>query len=272
MRNTISALALGLALAGLGCESSRVPGGPGGGDGGDDGGDAGGGGGDAGGGGGDAGGGGDQGGGGGDDRSVLDLLVEPRGGPPGATQLTLDVVAVVLFVDRSPAYRDADSPCDAGGGQRLDASTEVTVGLPGGDAAPVASMERTGGGSLREVVLVLREGVLVREGRGYRVHAGALCTMPDGQQYTLLRLRPPAPANLGGGADYDLVARLDGNAVNQRRVRCDDDSSGPGGGDDDDREPEECRAGDDPGDDDDDRTRLVFTFGRELPVDARRAP
>jgi hypothetical protein len=231
------------ALA-LACESSRDPGVPGGG----------------GGSGGGGGGGSDGGGGGGgtsDGTASLALLAQASGGPPHATRLDLTSVATVVYVDRSSAWQDADSPCDSGGGERLDGAASPSIDLSGG-RTPVVSFDRSSGGQLREVDLVLQEGVLVRDNRGYKVHAGTLCTMPDGRQYTLLRLRPATPVDLGGGADYDLVAGFDPGSIRISRVDC------PGSG------AEECAVGDDPEDDDDPSTRLVFTFGGEVPLAAEK--
>lgn len=232
------AVALAGALA-LACESSRDPGPPGGDQGG-----------------GDQGGGGSDGGAPADDTSSNALFLEASGGPPLATRLDLDLVAVVLYVDRSPTVNDPDAPCDAGGGNRLDARSSPSVDLRGG-RTPVLTFDREGGGSLRELALVLRQGVLVRDNRGYKVHASALCTMPDGQQYTFVRLRPPAPVDLGGGRDHDLVATLEPGAIRTERAQC-------GTPDD----VEECAVGDDPADDGDPSTRLVFSFAPDLPLRA----
>ncbi len=191
-----------------------------------------------------------------DEASTFALVVERQGAPEHVTAVELEPAALLLFTAR-PAWRDADSPCDAGaaGSARLGGTVELDLTQPG--RTPVGAVDLAGEGQVREVWLVLREGRLLRAGRAYPVHASALCTMPDGLQYTLLRLDPQRPAAFAGGADLDLVLPFDAREViRQERVDC---RSSP---------LEECQTSDDPLDDADPDTRLRYSFRADLPLRA----
>lgn len=249
-----------------------------GGSGGDNGGGGNGGGGD-GGGGGNGGGGGDgggnTGGGAGDGVSTLSLIFERRGSLEQASIVDLEVVGLALFVGKDPRYVNADTTCDAGGaGTLLDVHKTVPLDLRGAGETPLATIDVKGGGQLRELWLVLKQGTLRREDRPYKVHAGALCSLP-GHQYTLVRLRPGEPVSLGG-PDHRILVTFDASsAIAVQRVECRSGgsggggggNSGPGGGGGDD-DAEECRASDDSHDDDRQDTRLRYAFATSLPVRA----
>jgi hypothetical protein len=151
-----------------------------------------------------------------------------------------------------------DTRCDGdGAGTLANARTTVTLDFSGDARVPVATFERPADPtSLTELWLVLRQGLLHTDVRSYRIHAGPLCTMPDGLPYTLVRLRPAAPIAIGSGATDDVVISFDPDAQLERdAVRCSE------------QDVEECRTSDDPGDTDPD-TRLRYTFAPEFPVRA----
>ncbi|MGC3996456.1 MAG: hypothetical protein QM767_02550 [Anaeromyxobacter sp.] len=182
--------------------------------------------------------------------STVSLEVAPGGAPAGVTEVDWEVVAVGLSTGAAPA---AGGACDEGGtGHEL--RTTVTF-APGGAAAPVGSVDLPPGGSLQSAWLVLREGRLAREGRTYKVHAGALCRQPDGLDYTRLRLALDQPASLEGGADPRVVIPFDAAAQLQvEHVTCPADGV------------EECDTSDDPDDDGDPATRLRYAFPEEIPA------
>jgi hypothetical protein len=192
---------------------------------------------------------------GGDGTSTLDLAVAHHGSVDDASALDLETVALAMFVGADPRYANASTSCDGGGaGALLDLKTTVTLDLQRDGATPLASVDVTHGGELHEAWLVLRRGSLHRDGREYKVHADALCTMPDGLQYTLVRLRPGGPVTLGG-PDHRIVATFDPQAsLEVEHVDCRASDA------------EECRSSDDDHDDGDPDTRLRFSFPTSLPV------
>jgi hypothetical protein len=201
-------------------------------------------------------------GGGTDATATLALTFDPQPGPDGIARVDLEVVGVALFTDREPSYVDADTPCDANGAGTLHAVVRtVPLDLSSPARTEVASFELPGTGSLLETWLVLRQGLLPAGDRTYKIHNGAMCVMPDGLQYTLVRLRP-GPVSLEGGADSDLLVRFDfREEVTVERVNCRA------------RHVEECDTSDDPDDDRNGNTRLRFSFATEFPVRVeRRAP
>jgi hypothetical protein len=256
--------------------------GPSGGGTGSGGGDAGGGGSSGGGdGGGNTGGGGDGGGntgGGGatDDVSTLAFAFERRGSLEHVSRIDLEVVALSLFVGKDPRYVNAGTTCDAGGaGTLLDMQKTVPLDLGSAGETPLATVDVRGGGQLRELWLILKQGTLLREGRPYKVHAGALCSLP-GHQYTVVRLRPGEPVSLGG-PDHRILVTFDASsAISVQRVDCRSGGGGSGrgggddGGGDDHGDAEECHAGDDDHDDSREDTRLRYSFATSLPVRAEQ--
>jgi hypothetical protein len=204
----------------------------------------------------------------GDGTSTLALAFERHGTRQDVSRVDLEVVGLSLFVGTSPRYANDNTPCDAGvAGALADLRTTVSLDARSEGETPLASVDVSRGGQLRELWLVLRRGTAVREGREYKVHAGALCVMPDGLQYTLVRLRPGEPVQLGGPDHRILVTFDPRDALVIDRIRC-DDSSGPGGGGSGD---DECRSADDDHDDDRGDTRLRFSLPRSLPVHAEPA-
>jgi hypothetical protein len=189
------------------------------------------------------------------------LSLEHRRLPTEASRMDLEIVGIALFVDVDPAYRNADTPCDGGGrGALLPLETTVTFTDADG-VQPVASFEHAGGGALREAWLVLRQGFLHVGERVYKVHADAMCVMPDELQYVLVRLRPREAATLVGGSGIGLVAQLAGREqIIVERVDCRTSDA------------DECRDPDDAHDDDDGTTRLRYAFARRFPVRAEPAP
>jgi hypothetical protein len=239
-RSFLAALACGLVVA---CEPGGPPStGTGGGDGG-----------------GGGGGGGSGGGGGGTPSgpTTLAITVDRAGAPPGVSGVDLELAAVTLFVDASAPALRPETPCDGGGaGTLLARSGTVPLDLGSRGETPLASTQ-VNGGSLREAWIVLRQGVLHRDGRTYKVHATALCTMPDGLQYTVVALRPGSPAALEAPGEHRLVATFDAREqLETAHVAC-------GGA-----EPEECRTSDDPDDDGDPGTRLRYAFAPAFPARA----
>jgi hypothetical protein len=186
----------------------------------------------------------------------ITLSLESRRLPPETSRLDLEIVGLALFVDADPAYRDADTPCDAGAqGALVPLDTTVTFTDGERERRPVASVERAPGGALREAWLVLRQGILRSGERVYKVHAGAMCLMPDGLQYALVRLRPREAAALEGGSGVELVAQLDGREqIVAERVDCRTSAA------------DECRDPDDEHDDEDEDTRVRYAFARQFPV------
>lgn len=188
--------------------------------------------------------------------STFALVVERQGAPEHVTAVDLEPSALLLFTGQ-PAWRDADSACDAGAAGMATLGGTVALDLAQAGRTPAGSVDLAGEGQVREVWLVLREGLLRRAGRAYPVHASALCTMPDGLQYTLLRLDPQPPVHFAGGADVDLVLPFDAReAIREERVDC---RSSP---------LEECQTSDDPLDDGDPDTRLRYSFRADLPLRA----
>jgi hypothetical protein len=183
-------------------------------------------------------------------------VLDRQGTREGVTSVTLEVVALALFVDAGARYADADTRCDGDGAGRLvDLQSSVALDLGSTGRTPLASLDRTDGSALNEIWLVLRQGMLDLGGRTYKVHAGALCVMPDGLQYALVRLRPPSPIPLADGTALDVVIGFDaGRQIEAERVDCSREDV------------EECRSSDDAGDDGDPGTRLRFTFAPEFPV------
>lgn len=206
--------------------------------------------------GGDSGGGGSGGGGssgGGDATPTLALSFDPSGGQ-GASRLDLEIVGLGVFTS-DPTYVNADTPCDAGvAGALLDLRANLSLDLASSAEAPFTSLDMTSGGAVRELWLVLRQGLLFRDARSYKVHAGALCVMPDGLQYILVRLRPGSAVPLDG--DHRVVVELDASRdVVVERVRCGGDANY-----------DECGTTEDVGDDGDAGTRLRYSFAPTLPV------
>lgn len=191
-----------------------------------------------------------------DATSTFTLAVDRVGAPDHVTAVDLETVALGLFREQ-PTWRDDDSSCGGGAEGLVPLDTTVALDLTEAGRTPVASVDLDGEGKLREVWLVLRKGVLHRDGRAYKVHAGALCTMSDGLQYTLLRLDPGSPIAFAGGADFELVVPFDArSAIREEHVDC--RSSGA----------EECQSSDDAFDDGDPDTRLRYTFEPDLPLRA----
>jgi hypothetical protein len=190
------------------------------------------------------------------DASPFVIAFDPAPAPAGYDRVELELAGVGLFPG-TPGYVDADSPCDAGvpGALVAHATTAQLVFAEEG-VVPVIALERpSGAASVAEVWLVLRQGLLHTPERSYKIHAAALCTMPDGMQYTLVRVRPGTSVAIGQGTREDLVIPFD--AAQQLRVaevRCGTEP-----------EPEECRTTDDAGDGDP-ATRLRFSFPLEFPV------
>jgi hypothetical protein len=211
----------------------------------------------AGGGDGGGGGGGGSGGGGGAPSGppTLAITVDRAGAPPGVSTVDLELAAVTLFVDASAPALRPETPCDGGGvGTLLAATGTVPLDLGAGGETPLASTQ-VNGGSLREAWLVLRQGVLHRNGRTYKVHATALCTMSDGLQYTVVALRPGSPAALDAPGEHRLVATFDARQqLDTTRVACGASNA------------EECRTSDDPEDDGDPGTRLRYAFAPAFPA------
>jgi len=190
------------------------------------------------------------GGSGGGGTASLRLSFDPGEPPAGATGIDVDLAGVALFAG-GPAWRDADTPCDGGVPGAL-VSAAARVELPfGGDPVPFLDVNLPpGGGEIREIWLVVRKGTLRTPQRTYEVHAGRLCRMPDGLQYTLLRARPGAVA-LGGEREVALDLGRDQLAVEQVDCRA--------------THVAECSTSDDPGDGDPD-TRRRYRFEDELPA------
>jgi hypothetical protein len=186
----------------------------------------------------------------------ITFSLEFRRLPPEASRLDLEIVGIALFVASDPEYRDADTACAAGAEGAL-VPLETTVSFTGGERErrPVATFERAPGGALREAWLVLRQGFLRSRERVYKVHAGAMCVMPDGLQYALVRLRPREAAPLDGGSGVELVAQLDGREqIVAERIDCRTSAA------------DECRDPDDEHDDEDEDTRVRYAFARQFPV------
>jgi hypothetical protein len=178
------------------------------------------------------------------------------GAPEHVTELDLEPVGLALF-QAQPSWQDQHSPCDGGAGGLVALGATVALDLTHPGRTSVGSVDLGGDGQVQEVWLVLRKGLLDRDGRTYKVHGGALCTMSDGLQYTLLRLHPDAPVTFGGGADLDLVVPFDArSAVQEERVDCRSSAA------------EECQSSDDASDDGDPDTRLRYTFEPDLPLRA----
>lgn len=207
----------------------------------------------------DGGSGGGAGSGGGDGTATVTLVFAPEPGPDGVARVDLEIVGVSLFTRGDPTYVDADTPCDANGAGTLHALERlVTLDLASPARAEVASFDLAGEGSLEETWLVLRQGLLPAGGRTYKIHNGAMCLMPDGLQYILVRLRP-GPVSLDGGADADLVVPFDvREQVAVERVDCRV------------RPVEECDTTDDANDDRDEDTRLRYSFAPEFPARVER--
>lgn len=184
------------------------------------------------------------------------ISFDPTGAPAGVDRVELELNAVALFTG-APSYRNEDTRCDgAGAGSLADARTTVTLPFPGTGPVPAVRFDRPAGDTrVAEVWLVFRQGLLHTAERSYKIHAAALCTMPDGMQYTLVRLRPGAPFSIGQGSTDDLVIPFDaGQQVRAGHVDCRTSDA------------EECRTTDDSGDDADPNTRLRFALPTELPV------
>jgi hypothetical protein len=192
----------------------------------------------------------------------ITLSLESRRLPREASRLDVEVVGIALFVDVDPAYRDADTSCDAGVEGAL-VPLDATVTFTDGERQRrrVASLEHAPGGALREAWLVLRQGILRSGERVYKVHAGAMCVMPDGLQYALVRLRPREAAALEGAPRIELIAQLDGREqIVTERVDCRT------------RDADECRDPDDADDDRDEETRVRYAFARQFPARVETAP
>lgn len=184
------------------------------------------------------------------------IAFAPARSPAGHDRVELELAGVALFQE-TPRYLDADTPCDGGlQGALVPRATTAALVFAQEGIVPVIALERPARAtSVAEVWLVLRTGLLYTPERSYEIHAAALCTMPDGMQYTLVRVRPGTPVAIGPGTRDDLVIPFD--AARQLRVaevRCGTDP-----------EPEECGTTDDAGDGDP-STRLRFSFPLELPV------
>jgi hypothetical protein len=184
------------------------------------------------------------------------LAFEPAADPEVA-RVDVEVVGVSLFTGGEPRWVNADTPCDAGAAGALHAfERTVTLDLASPTRADVAAFDLASAGSLHEVWLVLRQGLLPANGRTYKIHNGAMCVMPDGLQYILVRL-DPGTVGLGGGADTDLLVPFDlQEQVRVERVDCRA------------RSVPECDTGEDAGDDGDPNTRLYHRFATEFPVRA----
>jgi hypothetical protein len=140
-----------------------------------------------------------------------------RGGRNDFTSVDLDVVALATFVNGDPRYANADSPCDGGAPSALrDLPMRVTLDLTSTGATPFTAIDVGGGGELRELWLVLRSGTLYHGYAVDKIHAGTLCKMGDGLQYTLVRLRLPSPASLDGGADHAIAITFGSDQIVER--------------------------------------------------------
>jgi hypothetical protein len=189
------------------------------------------------------------------------VALAPRGGRDGEGRIVLELAAVALFRDERPQHEDEDAPCDAGrDGALVPRAATVGVELGAGEATALGAFALPAGGALEEVWLVLRQATLETAARTYLVHAEQLCRMPDGLQYTLVRVEPDAPVPLRADTAVTLAVPFDAReAVVRDRVDC-------RGGD----RPEECDTSDDAGDDDDPDTRLRYQLEDRL--DASVAP
>lgn len=190
------------------------------------------------------------------DASPFVIAFDPVPAPAGYDRVELELAGIALY-SGTPGYVNADSPCDAGvPGALVPNATTTTLVFAQEGLVPVIALQRpSGAASVAEVWLVMRQGLLHTPERSYKIHAAALCTMPDGMQYTLVRVRPGTPVAIGQGTRDDLVVPFDvAQQLRVGEVRC---GTQP--------EPEECRTTDDAGDGDP-ATRLRFSFPLEFPV------
>ena len=183
------------------------------------------------------------------------ISFDPTAAPAGVDRVELELNAIALFAGAA-SYRDESTPCDGGAGALGDVRTTATLPFPGSGPVPAVRFDRPAvDAKVSEVWLVFRQGLLHTSERSYKIHAATLCTMPDGMQYTLVRLRPGSPFSIGQGSTDDLVIPFDaGHEVVRARVDCRTSDA------------EECRTTDDTGDDGDPNTRLRFSFPTEFPV------
>lgn len=194
-------------------------------------------------------GGGPEGGGTAGPESLL-VSIAPGDAPPGASSIEIELAAVATFRG-TPAWRDADTPCDGGEADAL-APVSALVEVPFGDGPRVtlAELEPPTDGAPRELWLVARTGTLRTADRTYPVHAALLCTLPDGLQYTLLRARPDGATQ----GTREIALGLGREQLTVEQVHCGTEPSA-----------EECATTDD-GQDADPGTRVRYRFAEELPA------